>query len=164
MSRPSWHRQARLEADVNAVRPDLDHEVRVDMIAWHRTGGARSSYPTDPEPWRARCAPHIIISSSRVGVSQRRSTRGSPQLRRSRRHASNRVWPHGQATPPCGQTSAGGRPWPPGPASKPRASDWRDRGISSHKTLQCETLCLTQACTVPSKKDSSVLTGSEFDG
>ena len=29
MSRPSWHRQAGLEADVNAVRPD---EVRVDMM------------------------------------------------------------------------------------------------------------------------------------
>ena len=32
MSRPSWHRQAGLEAAVNAVRPDLDHEVRVDMM------------------------------------------------------------------------------------------------------------------------------------
>ena len=32
MSRLSWHRQAGLEAAVNAVRPDLDHEVRVDMM------------------------------------------------------------------------------------------------------------------------------------
>ena len=32
MSRPSWHRQAGLEAAVNAVRPDLDHEVRVDLM------------------------------------------------------------------------------------------------------------------------------------
>ena len=32
MSRPSWHRQAGLEAAVSAVRPDLDHEVRVDMM------------------------------------------------------------------------------------------------------------------------------------
>jgi len=32
MSRPSWHRQAGLEAAVKAVRPDLDHEVRVDMM------------------------------------------------------------------------------------------------------------------------------------
>ena len=32
MSRPSWHRQAGLEAAVNAVCPDLDHEVRVDMM------------------------------------------------------------------------------------------------------------------------------------
>ena len=32
MARPSWHRQAGLEADVNAVRPDLDHEVRFDMM------------------------------------------------------------------------------------------------------------------------------------
>ena len=32
MSRPSWHRQAGLEADVSAVRLDLDHEVRVDMM------------------------------------------------------------------------------------------------------------------------------------
>ena len=32
MSRPSWHRQAGLEAAINAIRPDLDHEVRVDMM------------------------------------------------------------------------------------------------------------------------------------
>ena len=32
MSRLSWHRQAGLEAAVSAVRPDLDHEVRVDLM------------------------------------------------------------------------------------------------------------------------------------
>jgi len=32
MARPSWHRQAGLEAAVKAVRPDLDHEVRVDLM------------------------------------------------------------------------------------------------------------------------------------
>ena len=48
-------------------------------------GGARSSYPTDPEPWRARCVTHIIISASCVDVLQMRSTWGQPQIRLSRR-------------------------------------------------------------------------------
>ena len=42
-----------------------------------RFNSARPSYPTDHEPWRARSAPHIIISSSRVDVLQMRSTRDS---------------------------------------------------------------------------------------
>ena len=33
-----------------------------------------SSYPTEPEPWSARCAPHIIISSSLVDVLQVRKS------------------------------------------------------------------------------------------
>ena len=76
MSRPSWHRQAGLEAAVNAVRPDLDHEVRVDMMLGIALAlpGHHMTYPTDPETWRARCAPHIIISSSRVDVLQMRSS------------------------------------------------------------------------------------------
>ena len=72
------------------------------------------------------------------------------QLRRSRRHAWRMLWPHAQAMPACGHTSAGGRPWPPGLASLYSSADWRDRGISSHKTLQFKTLWPTQACTIPS--------------
>ena len=76
MSRPSWHRQAGLEAAVNAVRPDLvlDHEVRVDMML-----GIALAVPSHQIPpilslggLAERCANHHPISSSRVDVSQMR--------------------------------------------------------------------------------------------
>ena len=41
------------------------------------------SYPTDPEPWRARSAPHIIISSSLADVVQVRKSRAGLSFQQS---------------------------------------------------------------------------------
>ena len=83
MSRPSWHRQAGLEAAVNAVRPDLDHEVRVDMMLGIALAVPGHHIRTDHEPWRARCAPHIIISSSLADVLQVRKSRAGLSFQQS---------------------------------------------------------------------------------
>ena len=62
-----------LKADVNAVRPDLDHEVRVDLMLGSALVVPGHHILTDPEPWRARSTPHTIISSSTADVLQVRT-------------------------------------------------------------------------------------------
>ena len=88
MSRPSWHRQAALEAAVSAVRPDLDHEVRVDMMLGIALAVPGHHIPPimSLAPWRARCAPHIIciiISSSLADVLQVRKSRAGLSFQQS---------------------------------------------------------------------------------
>ena len=149
MSRPSWHRQAGLEAAVNAVRPDLDHEVRVDMML-----GIALAVPGH----------HIPPSLSLGGLAARRTSSSAHRLSTSykcaqRVHASapSIEAPRGENVMAACASHAGMRPCISGRAavaSRPRLAvlDGRLAG-SRHfvlKTLQFKTLWPTQACTIPS--------------
>lgn len=148
MSRPSWHRQAGLEAAVNAVRPDLDHEVRVDMML-----GIALALPGHRIPPILRlgglAARRTSSSAHRVSTSYKGAQLGD-SLRSVDQGATRR-------------TGSGGMPWPSHAAMPPdssgRAAVASRPGVvspsvrlagSRHfvlKTLQFKTLCLTQACT-----------------
>ena len=73
---------------------------------------------------------HQLIARKRLKSAR---VRGQPQLRRSRRHASSMLWPHGRTMPPCGHAPAEEQPWPPRAAIEPRAPD---RGISASFVLK----------------------------
>ena len=148
MSRPSWHRQAGLEAAVNAVRPDLDHEVRVDMML-----GIALALPGH----------HVPLSLSLGGLAARRTSSSAHRSSTSHKcaqrvHASApaieapRVekgivaWPSHAAMPLyiSGRAAVASRPGIAVPIVRSAGS----RHFVS-KTLQFKTLCLTQACNIP---------------
>ena len=148
MSRPSWHRQAGLEAAVNAVRPDLDHEVRVDMML-----GIALALPGH----------HIPPVLSLGGLAARRTSSSAHRVSTSYKCA-QRVHdsapsieaPRVENVMAACASHAGMRPYISGRAavaSRPGIAALIGRSAGSRhfvlKTLQFKTLCLTQACTIP---------------
>ena len=149
MSRPSWHRQAGLEAAVNAVRPDLDHEVRVDMML-----GIALALPGH----------HIPPSLSLGGLAARRTSSSAHRSPTSYKGAQNSglasapsiearrvekglaAWPSHAAMPLyiSGRAAVASRPGVEAPSVRSAGS--RHFVL---KTLQFKTLCLTQACNIP---------------
>ena len=154
MSRPSWHRQAGLEAAVKAVRPDLDHEVRVDMML-----GIALALPGH----------HIPPVLSLGGLAARRTSSSAHRVSTSYKCA-QRVHdsapsieePRVENVMAACASHAGMRPYISGSAtvaSRPRLAVPVGRSAGSRhfvlKTLQFKTLCLTQACTIPTEKSTA---------
>ena len=149
MSRPSWHRQAGLEAAVNAVRPDLDHEVRVDMML-----GIALAVPGHHMPpslsLGGLAARRTSSSAHRVSTSYKGAQLGA-RLSSVDQGATRRTGSDGMAKPrrhAVRQQREGGR----GLQARRRSPERpirRDCGLSSYKTLQFKTLRPTLACTTP---------------
>ena len=148
MSRPSWHRQAGLEAAVSAVRPDLDHEVRVDMML-----GIALAVPGH----------HIPPIMSLGGLAARRTSSSAHRVSTSYKCAKAGQASRSSRAALCCASWTGTRPQVSAvsPTTEPghavpcwlgiAALTVRSAG-SRHfvlKTLQFKTLWPTQACTIP---------------
>ena len=155
MSRPSWHRQAGLEAAVHAVRPDLDHEVRVDMML-----GIALALPGH----------HIPPSLSLGGLAARRTSSSAHRVSTSYKCAQRVHYsapsietPRVEKVMAACASHAGMRPCISGRAavaSRPRLAVLvgGSAGLWTFvlKTLQSKTIYLTQACTIPALGPHSI--------
>ena len=148
MSRPSWHRQAGLEAAVSAVRPDLDHEVRVDMML-----GIALVVPGHHIPpslsLGGLAARRTSSSAHRVSTSYKGAQAvhaSAPSIEAPRVEQGIVAWPSHAAMPLyiSGRAAVASRPGIAVPIVRSAGS--RHFVL---KTLQFKTLRPTLACTTP---------------